>query len=207
MITFVKKVASGVLILVKDKPHRVMKSIDAPHFKYCPMCGRAMVIKCPIGDVRLREICEGCGYIHYINPIPVVGTIPVMGDKVLLCKRAIEPRKGKWTLPAGFMEAHETLLEGALRETYEETGAYAEGGELFTVIDVPYASQIHFFFLSLLDSFPSIPGPETQEQALFSEDDIPWDEISFTTVKSTLRHFFEDRRKGGFQLHRYRLDD
>ena len=184
-----------------------MKAIDKPHFKFCPMCGQRMVIKRPDDDARLREICEGCGYIHYVNPIPVVGTIPVVGDKVLLCKRAIEPRKGKWTLPAGFMEAHETLLDGALRETMEETGKLAKGGALFTVIDVPYASQIHFFFLSEMDSMPLTPGPETQEQALFAEDDIPWDEISFTTVKTTLLHFFEDRRKGVFQLHCYRLDD
>lgn len=184
-----------------------MKCIDAPQYKFCPMCGRPLVTKRPDDDVRVRRVCEHCDFVQYVNPIPVVGTLPICGNKVLLCKRAIEPRKGKWTLPAGFMEAHETLLEGALRETYEETGGRARGGDLFTIIDVPYASQVHFFFLSEFDSLPVSPGPETQEQRLFSEDEIPWDEISFTTVETTLRHYFEDRRDGTLQLHRYRLDD
>ena len=184
-----------------------MKVIEAPLFKFCPMCGHPMVTKRPQDDVRVRELCEACGYIHYVNPIPVVGTVPVCGDRLLLCKRAIEPQKGKWTLPAGFMEAHETLLEGALRETREETGTEAKGGQLFTVIDVPYASQIHFFFLAEITQLPTNPGPETIEQKLFAENEIPWDEISFTTVRTTLEHFFEDRHQGSFMLHQYRLDD
>ena len=184
-----------------------MKYIDAPQYNYCPMCGQTLVSKRPSDDVRVRRVCERCGFIQYVNPVPVVGTLPICGDRVLLCKRAIEPRKGKWTLPAGFMEAHETLLEGALRETFEETGSQAVGGRLFTVIDVPYASQVHFFFLSEFDSLPLNPGPETQEQKLFSEEEIPWDEISFTTVKTTLKHYFEDRRRGSIELHCYRLDE
>lgn len=184
-----------------------MKTIDAPHFKFCPMCGHPMVIKCPSDEVHVRELCEECGYIHYVNPIPVVGTVPVCGDRVLLCRRAIEPQKGKWTLPAGFMEVHETLLEGALRETFEETGAQARDGFLFTIIDVPLASQIHFFFITQITDVPLTPGEETFEQRLFSEQEIPWDEISFTTVKTTLHHFFEDTRQGKLTLHTYRLDD
>lgn len=184
-----------------------MNVIDAPKYKYCPMCAGSLVDKKPDGDTRARQVCERCGFVHYINPIPVVGTLPVCNDRVLLCRRAIEPRKGKWTLPAGFMEAHETLLEGALRETFEETGAHARGGRLFTVIDVPYASQIHFFFLAELDSLPAAPGSETIEQRFFREDEIPWDEISFTTVKTTLEHYFADRRENAVRQHLYRLDD
>ena len=184
-----------------------MKCIDAPQYKFCPMCGQPLVTKRPDDDVRVRRVCEHCDFVQYVNPIPVVGTLPLCGGKVLLCKRAIEPRKGKWTLPAGFMEAHETLLEGALRETYEETGSLAKGGALFSIIDVPYASQVHFFFLSEFDSLPMTPGPETQEQRLFSEEEIPWEDIRFTTVASTLRHYFEDRRAGNIRLHCYRLDD
>ena len=171
------------------------------------MCGHPMVIKCPSDDVHVRELCEECGYIHYVNPIPVVGTVPVCGDRVLLCRRAIEPQKGKWTLPAGFMEVHETLLEGALRETFEETGAQARDGFLFTIIDVPLASQIHFFFITQITDVPLNPGEETFEQRLFFEQEIPWDEISFTTVKTTLHHFYEDTRQGKLTLHTYRLDD
>lgn len=185
----------------------VMKPMDAPRYKFCPMCGHPLVTKRPLDDVRVREVCEACGFVHYVNPTPVVGTLPVCGDRVLLCRRAIEPRKGKWTLPAGFMEAHETLQQGALRETLEETGAHARAGMLLTVIDVPYASQVHFFFLSELDALPLAPGPETMEQRLFSESEIPWDEISFTTVKTTLKHYFHDRQKGEFLLHMYRLDE
>ena len=184
-----------------------MKPLDAPRYKFCPMCGHPLVTKRPLDDVRVREVCEACGFVHYVNPTPVVGTLPVFGGRVLLCRRAIEPRKGKWTLPAGFMEAHETLQQGALRETWEETGAHARAGMLLTVIDVPYASQVHFFFLSELDALPLAPGPETMEQRLFSEREIPWDDISFTTVKTTLEHYFNDRRKGEFGLHMYRLDE
>ena len=184
-----------------------MKPLDAPRYKFCPMCGHPLVTKRPLDDVRVREVCEACGFVHYVNPTPVVGTLPVFGGRVLLCRRAIEPRKGKWTLPAGFMEAHETLQQGALRETWEETGAHARAGMLLTVIDVPYASQVHFFFLSELDALPLAPGPETMEQRLFSESEIPWDDISFTTVKTTLEHYFNDRRKGEFRLHMYRLDE
>ena len=184
-----------------------MNVIDAPKYKYCPMCGELLVDKKPEGDTRARQVCERCGFVRYVNPIPVVGTLPICGERVLLCRRAIEPRKGKWTLPAGFMEARGALLEGALRETFEETGTHARGGRLFTVIDVPYASQIHFFFLAELDSLPAAPGSETIEQRFFREDEIPWDEISFTTVKTTLEHYFADRRENAVRQHLYRLDD
>ena len=179
--------------------------LDSPNFRFCPMCGSAIVLEQPAEDVRVREVCPHCGYIHYVNPIPVVGTVPVCGEKILLCRRAIEPRKGYWTLPAGFMEAHETLEQGARRETLEETGELVRMGPILTLIDVPDASQIHVFFISFVDALTAQPGPETLEQRLFSEDEIPWDEISFTTVRTTLEHFFADRRSGRFVLHRYQL--
>lgn len=179
--------------------------LDAPRFRFCPMCGSPISLSRPQDDVRVREVCPNCGYIHYVNPIPVVGTVPVCEGKVLLCRRAIEPRKGKWTLPAGFMEAHETLAEGAGRETFEETGAKAVIDRVFTIIDVPDASQVHFFFLATVNLQGAVPGPETIEQRLFAEEEIPWDELSFTTVKTTLEHYFSDRRNGRFALHHYRL--
>ncbi len=177
----------------------------AQPFKYCPMCASPMTIHVPRGDGHPREICDHCGYVHYVNPLPVVGTIPVWKDKVLLCRRAIEPRKGFWTLPAGYMENKESLKDGAKRETWEESGAHIEVKDLLTLIDVPQASQVHFYYIAELLDLDWEPGPETFEQQLFSEEEIPWDEISFTTVKTTLEHYFADRRKGAFKLHSYSL--
>lgn len=181
--------------------------LEIPLYHFCPMCGQSLVTKCPQGDVKLRQVCEHCGFIRYVNPLPVVGTIPILNGKILLCRRAIEPRKNYWTLPAGFMEAYETLKEGAARETLEETGAKVQVNDLVTMIDVPQANQIHFFFLAELLDWPSSPGEETIEQCLFSPDQIPWDELSFTTVKTTLQHYLSDRRKGQRNLHAYRLNE
>jgi ADP-ribose pyrophosphatase YjhB (NUDIX family) len=152
--------------------------------------------KIPAGDNRLRYCCEGCGAIHYQNPRLVVGTVPIYGQHVLLCKRAIEPRYGYWTLPAGFMENGETVSQGAERETQEEAGANINMGMLFSVLDVPHVHQVHVFYLAtMLD--PSLnPGEETLEAKLFDEADIPWDELAFPTVKNTLRWYFEDRAAG-----------
>ena len=131
----------------------------------------------------------------------MVGTIPLWGDKVLLCKRNIEPRKGKWTLPAGFMELGETTAEGAARETVEEAGAQFEMQALFSLINVARVGQVHLFYRATLLSPEFAPGTETQEALLFDEADIPWDEIAFRTVKETLEHFFADRRAGHFGFH------
>ena len=176
-------------------------------FQFCPMCAAPMLEKRFGVDTHPREVCSVCGYVHYVNPLPVVGTVPVWGDKVLLCRRAIEPRKGYWTLPAGFMETNETLREGAARETREESGAHIEVKELLTLIDVPGVSpsQVHFYYIAQLLDLDWQPGPETLEQRLFSEEEIDWDEISFTTVKTTLQHYSADRRAGRFLLHSYSL--
>ena len=148
-------------------------------------------------------MCPSCGTIHYENPLNVVGTIPVLGDRVLLCKRNIEPRRGYWTLPAGFMELDETTAAGAARETDEEAGAQLEMEPLFTVINVVRVGQVHFFYRARLLSDVFDPGHETMEARLFTEAEIPWDEVAFHTVRDTLKHFFADRRAGVFTLHHF----
>lgn len=146
-------------------------------------------------------MCPLCATIHYENPLNVVGTVPHWGDRILLCKRNIEPRWGKWTLPAGFMELNETTSEGAARETVEEAGAQFELQELFTLLNVARVGQVHLFYRARLTSDQFAPGHETIEARLFSEDEIPWDEIAFRTVKETLERFFADRRNGAFGVH------
>ena len=153
------------------------------------------------GDTRERAVCPACDTIHYENPLNVVGTVPYWGDRVLLCKRNIEPRWGKWTLPAGFMELGVTAAHGAARETDEEAGAVIEMEGLFTVLSVPRVGQVHMFYRARLLNDRFDPGHETIEARLFSEEEIPWEEIAFKTVKETLLCYFEDRRRGRFDVH------
>lgn len=159
-----------------------------------------MVLETPPGDNRPRYCCRQCGSIHYQNPKLVLGTVPVWNDQVLLCRRAIEPRYGMWTLPAGFMENGESTEEGAARETSEEAGAHIELGPLYSMLDVPHVDQVHLFFRARLLDLDFNPGPESLEVQLFSEVDIPWKSLAFRTVEQTLRWFFEDRRAGHFPL-------
>jgi ADP-ribose pyrophosphatase YjhB (NUDIX family) len=170
--------------------------------KHCKQCGSAVEHRIPDdGDTKLRAVCPQCKTIHYVNPLNVVGTIPVWGDKVLLCKRNIEPRFGKWTLPAGFMEMGETTAQGAARETDEEAGAQFEMQELFSLVNVARVGQVHLFYRAQLISDQFQPGIETQEAMLFSEADIPWEDLAFRTVKETLERFFADRKAGSFGFH------
>ena len=170
--------------------------------QHCRECGTAVAYRVPDdGDTRPRAVCPACGTIHYENPLNVVGTVPVLGDRVLLCKRNIEPRWGKWTLPAGFMELDETTAQGAARETDEEAGAQIQMGPLFSLLSVPRVGQVHIFYLATLLSDRFDPGHETIEARLFTEDEIPWDEIAFRTVKTTLERYFADRRAGRFGVH------
>lgn len=169
--------------------------------RFCSVCGHPVVRRIPPGDSRERDCCDHCGTIHYVNPRPVVGTIPVWGDRILLCKRAIEPRYGKWTLPAGFMEVGETTAEGALRETLEEAGARVVLGPVYTMIDVPYVEQVHIFFRAQLLDLDFAPGDESLEARLFDEREIPWNEIAFRTVAMTLRLYLQDRARGVFGMH------
>jgi len=172
-----------------------------PIVKFCSACGQSTVRRVPPGDTRERDCCAACGAIHYLNPRPVVGTVPVWEDQVLLCRRAIEPRYGAWTLPAGFMEIGETVAQGACRETVEEAKANIEIGPLFSMIDVPGVEQIHIFYLARLRDKNFGPGVESLDVRLFRESEIPWDEIAFRTVATTLRLYFEDRGRGSFGIH------
>ena len=170
--------------------------------KHCKNCGTAVVYRIPDdGDTKHRAVCPNCHTVHYENPLNVVGTVPHLGDRVLLCKRNIEPRFGKWTLPAGFMELGETLAQGAARETVEEAGAQFEIEGLFSILNVARVGQVHVFYLARLLSDQFDPGTETIEAQLFLEADIPWGEIAFRTVKETLEHYFADRRSGNFSIH------
>jgi ADP-ribose pyrophosphatase YjhB (NUDIX family) len=170
--------------------------------KHCRNCGVAVVYRIPDdGDTKERAVCPGCATIHYENPLNVVGTVPYWGDKILLCKRNIEPRLGKWTLPAGFLELGETTAQGAVRETIEEAGAQIEMQGLFSVISVARVGQVHLFYRARLLSDQFDPGIETMEARLYAEHEIPWDEIAFRTVKETLELFFADRRAGHYGVH------
>ena len=180
-----------------------------PPLKHCRVCGTAVILRLPDdGDTKERAVCPACKTVHYENPLNVVGTVPVWEGngnggivKVLLCKRNIEPRREKWTLPAGFMELNETTAQGAARETVEEAGAKFELQALFTMMNVVRAGQVHMFYRARLLSTDFDPGHETMEARLFEESEIPWDEIAFKTVKETLRLYFENRRAGVFEFH------
>ncbi|MFY8015415.1 MAG: NUDIX hydrolase [Limnohabitans sp.] len=175
--------------------------------KFCRACGSAVLYRLPDdGDTKQRAVCTACNLVHYENPLNVVGTVPHFGERVLLCKRNIEPRKGKWTLPAGFMELGESTSEGAARETIEEAGALFNMGELLTVMSVPRVGQVHLYYLAELTSDQFNPGFETQEARLFLESEIPWEELAFRTVQETLKHYFEDRQTGEFKVHAFNID-
>ena len=172
-----------------------------PPIQHCKNCGTAVVYRVPDdGDTKVRAVCPACHTIHYENPLNVVGTVPHWGDQVLLCKRNIEPRKGFWTLPAGFMELNETTAEGAVRETVEEAGAQLELQELMTIMNVVRVGQVHLFYRAKLLSDQFDPGTETMEARLFTEGEIPWEEIAFRTVKETLLYYFAQRHQGVFAV-------
>jgi ADP-ribose pyrophosphatase YjhB (NUDIX family) len=169
--------------------------------KYCSDCGAPVALKVPPGDNLPRHVCDACGTVHYSNPKMVIGCIPEWRDQVLLCRRAIEPRYGLWTLPAGFMENGETVAQAALRETLEEARARVELGEMFSVLSVPHVSQVHIFYRARLVDLDFGPGAESLEVQLFPESAIPWREIAFRTVSTTLRHYYADRTAGTFGFH------
>lgn len=174
---------------------------------FCRQCGTSVEHRVPDdGDTKIRAVCSACGTIHYQNPLNVVGTVPHRDGRVLLCRRNIEPRRGFWTLPAGFMELGESTAEGALRETQEEAGAEIELEGLFTLLNVVRVGQVHLYYRARMLSEQLDPGPETIEARLFSEDEIPWDDLAFRTVKETLQHFFADRRRGAFGIHAGDID-
>ena len=178
--------------------------------KFCSECAAPVSLSIPAGDNRLRYVCDSCATIHYQNPKMVMGTIPVWerdGElKILLCKRAIEPRYGYWTLPAGFMENNETTAEAALRETHEEAGANIELGKLFSLLNVARVHQVHMFYLATLVDLDFAPGEESLDVQMFTQAQIPWDDLAFPTIRTTLELFFADRARmkkegGGYGFH------
>ena len=172
--------------------------------KYCSNCGDRVAQKVPEGDTRTRWVCGACEIVHYQNPKIVVGCVPEIDGRILLCRRAIEPRYGYWTVPAGFMEIGETIAEGAARETLEEACAEVEIGHLFASVDVPEAGQVHLFFTArLLGDFAA--GHETLEAELYSRDEIPWDDIAFRSGHFALKKYVDDAgRNNGVHLHEVR---
>lgn len=168
--------------------------------KFCSECGSSVTKKIPQGEDRQRYVCVSCGVIHYQNPRVIVGTIPLTGDKILLCRRAIEPRKGFWTVPAGFMENDETTLEGAVRETWEEARAKVCNESLYRLFDLPHINQVYIFYLADLLGDEYSAGPESLDVALFDLQDIPWDELAFPVVTDALKELLEDRKSGKFPV-------
>ncbi|MDM8569849.1 NUDIX hydrolase, partial [Thiotrichales bacterium HSG1] len=169
---------------------------------YCSHCGSAQLVsKIPKGENLPRIVCEACNTIHYQNPKIVAGCLPVWEDKVLLCKRAIQPRYGLWTLPAGFMENNETVEQAATRETWEESEASVELLNLYTLISLPHISQVYIMFRAKLLNLKFAPGTESLDVRLFTKNEIPWENIAFRTIHKTLTHYFEDNISGEFPLH------
>jgi ADP-ribose pyrophosphatase YjhB (NUDIX family) len=169
--------------------------------KFCSNCGAPVVLRVPAGDNLPRHVCDACLTVHYQNPRMVIGCIPEWEGQVLLCRRAIEPRYGLWTLPAGFMENGETVAQAALRETLEEARARVELAEMFAVLSVPHVNQVHIFYRARLLDLEFGAGAESLDVRLFPEAAIPWPELAFRTVATTLRHYYADRKAGGFAFH------
>ena len=169
--------------------------------KYCSNCGQQLTYRMQPGDDRSRHYCEACGTVHYQNPIMVVGCIPEWDKKILLCRRAIEPRYGKWTLPAGYLENGETVAEGAARETYEEARAKVEMLAPYALYNICYVNQIYFMFRARLVNQRFRQGSESLEVRLFAEDEIPWEDIAFRVIQETLIQYFKDRPGGQFSFY------
>jgi len=182
----------------REGPPRVSDDIAKSLIKFCNSCGSTVVLRVPEGDTYERAVCEACGVIHYENPKVVVGCLPAYGDRILICKRAIEPRHGLWTLPAGFMENGESAAEGAAREALEEANARVEIEDLYTVYSIPHISQVYMMFRARLLDTDFSAGTESLEVKLVTEDEIPWGELAFTMVKRTLEHYLQDRKSGVF---------
>ena len=169
--------------------------------KYCSQCGELVKLAIPEGDTLPRFVCGSCHTIHYQNPRMVVGCVPEWEDKILLCRRAIEPRYGLWTVPAGFMENGETTAQGAMRETLEEANARVEIGPLYALYNIPHVNQVYLLFRARMLDLNFSSGVESLETALFAENDIPWKEIAFPTVRNTLTQYYIDRRNGEYKFH------
>jgi ADP-ribose pyrophosphatase YjhB (NUDIX family) len=164
--------------------------------KFCSDCGEPVELQILPGDHLPRYVCAACSAIHYQNPKIVVGCVPEHEGRLLLCRRAIEPRVGYWTIPAGFMENGETLEQGAARECYEEALARVEIGSLLLVANIVSARQVHVFFRARLDEPQFGAGPESLEAHLVDPQDIPWADIAFPSTEYALHRYLEDRAQG-----------
>ena len=179
---------------------------EGQQMKFCSACGNAVGVKIPAGDHQPRHVCLTCGHIHYQNPKVIVGCIPEWEDgRILMCKRNIEPRLGKWTFPAGFLELGETTAEGAAREAKEESMTDVEIIDMLSVISVSYVSQVYMIHRARLMVAEFGPTPESSEVRLMREDEIPWDEIAFPTIWHSLKLFFADRALGHRRIHELNL--
>ena len=169
--------------------------------RYCSQCGSKLAYRIPENDDRTRFICDACQTIHYQNPKLVVGCIPTWKDRILLCRRSIEPRYGKWTIPAGFFEQGETVEAGAKRELHEEAGATVEFIEPYALYNLPFISQVYLIFRGSLTDKNFRSGYESLETLLFKEHEIPWNELAFTVVKKVLHRYYRDFLKGVFSFY------
>ncbi len=169
--------------------------------KFCSNCGAPIALKIPPGDTLPRHVCDACNTIHYQNPRMVVGCIPEWEDRILLCRRAIEPRHGLWTVPAGYMENGETTFQGAMRETLEEANARVEIDSVYALYNIPHINQVYILFRARLLDLDFRPGAETMEVKLMKEAEIPWERIAFASVRNTLTRYYEDRKKGEYRFH------
>ena len=168
---------------------------------YCPHCGAPVTMKIPEADDRPRFVCEACSAIHYQNPKIVVGTIPETDGRILLCRRAIEPARDKWTLPAGYLENGETIQQGAVRETLEEAGCRVADLELYAVANIGRVDQVYIMFRCSVTELTGTPGSESLEVKLFTPDELPWEEIAFLSIYDVLAHYCRDRKTGNFPVH------
>ena len=173
---------------------------------FCNKCGHTVKYQEVPDDHRKRYVCTHCETIHYQNPNIVTGALPIWEDKVLLCKRGIQPRIGYWNVPGGYLENGETVEEGAVREVYEETLTTVEIIGLHTVYSIPRINQVYMHFLANLKTLDYQITPESTEIELFTEAEIPWNDIAFPSSKFTLKKFFEDRKKGIREVHLGRFD-
>lgn len=169
--------------------------------KFCSSCGSSVELKIPQGDNRERFVCKSCDEIHYQNPKIVTGCIPEWEDKILICRRAIEPKINLWTLPAGFMENGETSQQGAARESLEEANAVMQDIQLFSVYSIPHISQVYTFYRATVKDGVASPGAESTETKFVTQDEMPWAELAFPVVAETLKLYYQDKQQGVFRTH------
>ena len=182
--------------MCQNQKHRFKRKIM--DIKFCSACGSPVKLEIPSDDDHVRAVCTGCGIVHYQNPKIVVGCIPELDTRILMCRRNIEPRKGTWTLPAGYLENNESVQEGALRETVEETRAKVKIIEPYRLFNIVRVSQIYLMFRAIVVSDSFGPTKESIEVRLFEKKEIPWENIAFESIRQTLEHYFMDRRQGRF---------